>query len=423
MTLLRDISTMWVSVHSLLLFVLLFESRYSAKKTITLTLVTMLPLLLVNFALLFLLGPEKMGILLLLTCSLPSMIFFWFLAKHRDGRFFFTFCLADTLMLEILHLTSILDFYLGNTYVFMALARLFVCPLLELFVFKCVRSAYHEIQRTVQRGWYTFAAIGIIFYVVLSLSMSHPTLITQRPEYLPAYLLLLILMPVIYNHIFTTLRHQQTAHELSETDHILKLQIAGLTTRMEALSAAENKHRMERHDFHHKLKIIASLAEKQQYGELSRLLAEYTAAANELQVKHYCSNPILDATLSSYLQEAENSGIQVTASIALPATLPVEDAELATVFANAIENAIHACQLLEEDQRTLEIKVLIKPRFMFQISNSFNGQVNFDKNGIPVSLRDGHGYGTRSIVAFCEKNNAFYEFKADHKMFSLRVMF
>ena len=423
MTLLRDLSTMWASTHSLVLFVLLFESRYSVKKTTTLTLTAMLPLLLANFALLFILGPEKMGVLLLLTCSLPSLIFFWFLARHRDGRFFFTFCLADTLILEIIHITSILDFYLGNTYIFMALSRLIACPLLEIFVLKRVRAVYHEVQQTVRRGWYTLAAIGMLFYVVLSLSMTHPTAITQRPEYLPAYVLLLILMPVIYNHIFNTLRHQQAAYELAENDKILKLQIANLATRMEVLSAAENKHRMERHDFRHKLKIIATLVENRQYDELPSLLAEYTQAVQELQAKHYCSNPVLDAVLSSYLQEAERKGIRVTTAISLPSPLPVGDAELATVFANAIENAIHACLLLNEDQRTLEIKVLVKPRFMFQISNSFNGHISFDKNGVPISLSDGHGFGTRSIVTFCEKNNAFYEFKADHRTFSLRIMF
>ena len=60
---------------------------------------------------------------------------------------------------------------------------------------------------------------------------------------------------------------------------------------------------------------------------------------------------------------------------------------------------------------------------MIQISNSFNGKVEFDRNGIPVSHTPGHGIGTRSIVAFCEKHKAFYEFKADDQRFSLRIVF
>ena len=41
----------------------------------------------------------------------------------------------------------------------------------------------------------------------------------------------------------------------------------------------------------------------------------------------------------------------------------------------------------------------------------------------PVSHEEGHGLGTRSIVAFCEKYGAFYEFKATDKKFIVRISF
>ena len=101
----------------------------------------------------------------------------------------------------------------------------------------------------------------------------------------------------------------------------------------------------------------------------------------------------------------------------------MDEVELATVFANAIENAINACQKLRPDQRRIEVKVLSSPRFMLQISNTYAGKILFDENNIPVSREEGHGLGTRSIVAFCNKNKAFYEFKADLDYFRLRISF
>ena len=111
MTILKDISVLWSLLHTLLLFLLLFESRYSKKKTLILSLVTMIPLILVNTVIFVLVGTERYMTVLLLTCSLPSLIFFWCLAKYRDGRFFFTFCFADTLILEVIDLTAIIDFF------------------------------------------------------------------------------------------------------------------------------------------------------------------------------------------------------------------------------------------------------------------------------------------------------------------------
>ena len=60
---------------------------------------------------------------------------------------------------------------------------------------------------------------------------------------------------------------------------------------------------------------------------------------------------------------------------------------------------------------------------MFQIRNSYDGAVAFDENEIPISPEKGHGFGTKSIVSFCEKNHADYEFKAGDEYFALRISF
>ncbi len=423
MNIVRDISTLLTSCFSFILFLFLFKPRYSTKKTIIASLCTMVPLFAINAGLLLILGPEKMGTLILLTCSLPSLIIFWFLAKYRDGRFFFTFCLADTIILEILYITSILEHYLGGQHIVMLILRLVLCLLVSVFVFIVVRPAYRSVQDQVKKGWYVFSAIGLIFYIVLSLSMSYPEIITQRPEYLPSFILLLILMPMLYINIFTTLRHQQKLHEIAHQDDILRIQVANMTARVEEFSQADAKFRMERHNFRHKMKTIETLVEKQQYDELRQLVSEYADAIQDSQVRHYCTFPIIDAVLSSYLLRAENSGIQVTAGMAFPDKLPVSETELATVFANAIENAIQACGKVPMEERFIKIQVLNVPRFMIQISNSCNGRVTFDDNHLPTTRDPGHGLGTRSIAAFCEKNDALYEFKAIDKTFALRIVF
>ena len=99
----------------------------------------------------------------------------------------------------------------------------------------------------------------------------------------------------------------------------------------------------------------------------------------------------------------------------------INETELATVIANALENAINACEHVEEDGRYIDIQVITVPHFMIQISNSFNGQIEFDEKGVPANTDEEHGFGMRSIVAFCEKNEAFYEFKVEKNRFALRI--
>lgn len=423
MTMLRDASTMLASLFSLVLFMILFESRYSRKRTVTLTASLMLPLLVVNFVLLLVLGPEVMSTLVLVTCSLPSLLFFWFLARHRDGRFFFTFFMADTMILEILHVTAIMDYFLGNIYVFMAVARAVLCLMLAFAIWHWVKPVYVDVQNQVSKGWYTFTFIALIFYITLSLSLSVPTIITSRLEQLPAHVLLLVLMPAIYIHIFTTLRRQQQAHELLQNENILTMHVANMTARIEELSASDDLFRMERHNYRHQLNTIASLVESKRYDELHALVGQYSQSIQDTKVVRYCSHAVIDAVLATYLAKAESKGIHVTCAVHFPDELHVNEAELATVFANAIDNAIYACKKLPKAKRQLEIKVLTIPHFMIQISNSFEGHVAFDEKGMPIAKRAGHGFGTRYIAAFCEKNKAFFEFKTENHRFCLRILF
>ncbi|MBE6560005.1 MAG: GHKL domain-containing protein [Ruminococcaceae bacterium] len=424
MTILRDISIVLVSVHSLILFIILFESRYPEKKTLSLITAAMLPLLAVNLGLFAVLGAERMGTLVLLSCSLPSMIFLWFLAKHRGGRFFFTFCLSDTLILEIMYLTNILTRWVpGDDDLFLFLSRLIAYPLLEWLAYKKIRPLFLEIQDSVKTGWGAFAGIGALFYVILSIAGSTPTLIAERPADIPLFLLIALLMPLLYLHIYNTLRSQQKMHEMAERENILSLHVANLTERMEEINAAEEKFRMERHDFRHKLETVASLVEKEEFETLHALVREYSDSVKDSKVKRYCPHIVLDAVFASYLRKAEERSLRVYTMLSFPETLPCKEAELAVVFANAIENAIRACEKLETEKRFLEIKVLSVPCFMIQITNSFGGEITFDRDELPVASREGHGFGIRSIAAFCEKYGLFREFRAADGVFTLRIMF
>lgn len=421
MTILKDLSVLWSMGHTLVMFALLFESRYPRKKTFLLTMYTMVPLLIANF-LLFLFIDTLAYTALLVTCVLPSFAFFFFLAKHRDGRFIFTFCLSDTLWLEVMYITNILDFYFGNAYIFMLVSRLIAYPLLELFMYKVVRPIYFDVQRWITRGWYVFSAISAIFYVMMLLSMSYPTMIMTRPEYLPAFVLQLILMPVVYIHIFTTLRRQKQLYDTTQQENILQVQVTSLQSRIEEFTAAHDQHRQERHDFRHKLRVLSALAAKGEYDRLQQLTQEYENNLSEYVLDHYCGHPVIDAVLASYLTWAKHRGIAVSVALDFPEKLQLNESELATVFANALENAIHACEELPAQERHIELKVLSEPRFMIQIRNSFDGHIAFDDEGVPISPRKGHGFGTRSIVTFCEKNDAFFSFSAEEREFYLKII-
>ena len=211
---------------------------------------------------------------------------------------------------------------------------------------------------------------------------------------------------------------------MQEQENILRLQVHSMTSRLDDLAVADERFRQERHDLRLKMRMIANLVEKEQYEDLAHVMDEYMDGIKKTHVKRYCKNAVIDAALSAFIKSAENRGIRMDIGFDFPDPLPVDPTELATVLANAIENAINACEKLPEGaDKWIDIKVLSTPSFMIKVSNAYNGKVEFDENGIPQNKSDGHGFGTRSIVAFCEKHGAFYQFMAKGNEFTLYLNF
>lgn len=214
---------------------------------------------------------------------------------------------------------------------------------------------------------------------------------------------------------------RRTAEVWAKAD-MLSTQVFALRSRVEATRAAEEAMRIERHDMRHQLQVVAGMVEK---GEIAPAL-DFIGASQErldaVKPVRWCQNPVLDAVFSSYLEQARRQGIQVEASLAIPEALPVDALELSAVFANALENAIHACACLPEGQRKIVCRCLNRPQLMFEVANPYSGQVSFDAGGLPVSTRRGHGIGTRSIAAFCEKHGALCSYEAKDGWFRLRVV-
>ena len=169
------------------------------------------------------------------------------------------------------------------------------------------------------------------------------------------------------------------------------------------------------------LSTIASLAESGDMQAILDFIGTADRSPDMPELCRYCRDPLLDATLCSYLKSAEESGILLQTSLAIPDTLPVDTAGLAICFANALGNAIEGCQKLPEKERKIVFKCIDKPRLMFEIGSSYPGRLAFDRNGLPKSPEGGTETHIRSIVAFCEKHDAFYSFTAENGWFKVTV--
>ncbi len=417
MTVLRDLSLVWSLIHILVLFVFLYESRYNRKTTLILTCIFMIPLGALNIAGVVLYGPELMGQILAFTCTLPSALFFFLIAKNRNWKFWFTFCVVDTLSYSIVIISRLIDYYIfGDKYIAMLIIRLVAFPLMEWLAYRYVRKPLAELKIALKSGWAAFTVVTMIYYALLLIMFSYPTMIIYRTEYVPALLLVLILMPITYLGFFRALRNQMKAQNNEARYQILELQSQALDQRIEEIGVLEDKLRIQRHDMRHQYSVLAHMLkdgrteDALQYVNATEILLEST------KEKNYCTNPAINAVFHYYMSKAEQNGIKTEVQIAFPDQIELNVTELSVVIANALENAVNACLKLPVEERIIKCKSVNEPQFMLRISNSFDGNITFGQDGLPKNEQEGHGIGVHSISAFCEKYDVYYEFKVEGEM-------
>ena len=52
-----------------------------------------------------------------------------------------------------------------------------------------------------------------------------------------------------------------------------------------------------------------------------------------------------------------------------------------------------------------------------------NGKIALDKNNLPTSYQENHGFGTQSINSFCKKYNLSLNYEIDNDVFILSILF
>lgn len=403
MTILRDLSMLWSLFHILILFMLLYRSRYSQKKTFFLTGIIMGPLALLTVMGLAVFGAEFMGKIFILTLTLPSLLFFWFMSIDKKGKFFFTFCLADTVALWIISVTNLIDFYFGGQqYILMLIGRLVLFPLIEWAAYRYLRKPYRELQESIAGGWGLFAGMTALYYVLLTIDGNFPVVVTKRPQELPVFLLILALMPLTYATILAAMyrqlllfRKQQSECALQEQKNILEAQLDN-----------QQNIRKLKHDMKGYTATLSGLLAAGKTDEAAEYLAGVEKKMDVLSGQ-FCANPYINATLAYYYRRFQELSAQCRMDIQVGGEeLPYM--ELCRILANGLENACDALKGLEQEKREVSVHIRYHREYLLiRIKNRCRDELYVERGmGVPTNKKEqGHGFGLPAIQETAEQLN------------------
>lgn len=126
--------------------------------------------------------------------------------------------------------------------------------------------------------------------------------------------------------------------------------------------------------------------------------------------------------LPAFHLQSQRQGTVLTVDASLPNDVAISDTELCSLLSNGLENALHAVANLPADRKQISLYCGVRQnKLLIEIRNPCAGPIAM-RDGLPVSDREGHGYGCRSIRAIAQRNGGLCVFSARQGQFLLQIM-
>lgn len=357
------------------------------------------------------------------TVSVPAIALAYCMDCNSPAQSVFNYA-TQVLLSYILAMTTVLinTAFHGNTGSYF-LILCFAYMLVILLEYKFMRKPFLELTNTVQIGWGSLSLIPVLFTILILFIANFPTYYTKDPIRILYILGNLIVILVVYVLVYQSILRQYRYQMLSHYKDILTLQISSMEKQASNMHAAEERLKILHHDIRHFSNIMQTCLHDGSIEEANHLLAGLEDAIGRVEIKTYCTDPIINSVLTFYLNLAKSEGIEVQAAFTAPPDGKFDSSSFSVALANALENALNSCKE-ESGQRIIILKSRnLNGQYLMELSNTCRKTVLFDKNGIPVSQKGmGHGIGTKSILFFAKQTHSMVNFQQENGFFTLQII-
>ena len=91
---------------------------------------------------------------------------------------------------------------------------------------------------------------------------------------------------------------------------------------------------------------------------------------------------------------------------------------------NLVENAIRAASKLDGDNRLVSVRIgLMNPKaLVISIYNAYRGRIELDKNDLPITNKEGHGIGLRSVQNIVKRYKGSMVIETHNGIFNVSIL-
>lgn len=301
----------------------------------------------------------------------------------------------------------------------MTLILLLTSGLLVFLVFRFLRYPFKNYILKNQTNWLLLSFPVLMIFLMFSYFGSSTTNIT-----LLALLLLTALS--VFLVLIKVLTSAATIKRMQASEKNIALQMQMQRREYEELCQKMELGRTYRHDMRHHLLVLDGLAQQGDTQSITSYIRHLNSQLSDTEKETYCENRTINAVLTSCFGKAKEAQCSVTAKVFLPNDLPFAEMDVCIVLANALENALNACQEIPtatDRYIHLTAELTDQRKLIIAVANPCSQQLIFDADGFPiVPEKEGHGIGLRSISTIVQKYHGLFHCECQEGEFHLHAV-
>lgn len=304
---------------------------------------------------------------------------------------------------------------------------------LRLILFAVIIFVFHKwvskLYRKVLDYWHIYILPVIsLLACLLSYFFGGNIEETLNSNYVPLLFVMLLGLSVYISiiHSLKTITEQYAMREenqkMQTEREYLQLAAGNMSQRLELMEEVSAQNSRAAHDRRHFNNVLLELLEQGKSGEAASLLQNQNQMAHKVG-KVYCENAAVNAAVCHYAGLAEQVSIPTEIELDIPKELTVDSLELSMVVSNLMENSIRACGKLPQNRFPyLRFTCRSVGRLLLEMENPCAEDTALDERGYPVASEEGHGTGSRSVIAFAKKYDSELLYRVENGVFRVRLL-
>lgn len=293
---------------------------------------------------------------------------------------------------------------------------------LYLFMKRYVIGVLRELIEVSRKNCMLWGGVPIVYYLFDNATTIYTDILYNGEKWVMQFLP--VVLSVFY-FVSTTLYYNEVQKEAkAQREHdMLETQLKMAKTEFAVLRNLQQNAMAYRHDMRHHFSYLQGLAVSGNVEGIKEYLQNAWSDIENITPIRFCENETLNLLLSSYATKAKQRDIQFVTNIEFSDLSVFSDTEICSLFSNALENAIHACEeIMEREKRKIVLQIYSKhQKICIDLRNRCQKEPLF-RNEVPISNRQGHGFGTKSMVHIIEKHEGIYRFSYENGWFIFQVI-